>query len=260
MTKYQIITPNDLDKDGELKKGAGLEFDPNTGETSSLKQNQTDVSNRKNKNQSQNNKKKNKNSKENSTFLSTPKEQVNFVNENKKLIDLIPKNKVSNTNTNYTSGYSEYDDNEETPYLFISILLSFALTTLFIIFDYMVFLQFHMVDDYHFFYRFSRKYIPVLACNIFIIYGLSRYVEKLAIQILLLTLSCYLGIQVVSIAGNHSTFGDMLKTPGLIIMWAYCVIQMRFLPALFNVMVVLVYYYKDTLIFTQPSMSSSGLY
>ena len=141
-----------------------------------------------------------------------------------------------------------------------SFLLSFTLGSLYISLDYIVHHQYDFTD--RFLSRCVQNSLPVLFCLFFIFDRISRVKSHKWAQIAFLIAAICLGARVIHITTADHTFGSMLATPGLVVLWIFLVIELDLSLALISVVGVTIYYYIAQLldlISHDPSRVFKGL-
>jgi hypothetical protein len=134
-----------------------------------------------------------------------------------------------------------------TNYLVQGVVFTMPLFVLHLLMDALVYLQFGFESDFTFSYVIHTYPQIVLAIFLFV-YVSNRYSSTKLMQsvyVITATLaSCYL----IYFSVHVETFGAMKHTPGLVILWVYCAVQMDIIPLLSSLLVPVVYYFKDSVI------------
>lgn len=127
---------------------------------------------------------------------------------------------------------------------FMVTFATLSLTVIYFAFDYIVHSQYGFTNDFTFTY-FIQKY-PLIAVALWY-FTWQTYIRSNNYFIQLLHLvasgisSCYL----IQLTSSHSTFGDMLKTPGLVTIWVYTVSQMWLSLSVVSLFVPFLYYNRE---------------
>ncbi|KAJ3013488.1 hypothetical protein HKX48_005734 [Thoreauomyces humboldtii] len=164
-------------------------------------------------------------------------EQWRIVNET----GLLHKLKADATAANVRPGtISSFADDEP---VFVAIFLAIPLTMLHGLLEFMV----H--EQYAFTERFTashvlRRQVPLAPAIGLLAYATGRLKGHLAAQIAFLVASAAAGCALIAFTSNEPTFGEMLNTPGLAVLWILLVIQMRLSFAVPSLLVPLAYHFR----------------
>ncbi|KAI8851499.1 hypothetical protein BC829DRAFT_415231 [Chytridium lagenaria] len=161
------------------------------------------------------------------------------------------------TDVSYTASEAEDDDeansdpNAEPPVIPTAILLTVPLIILHQILDYAVHQQYSSLDEF----TLSRMLIrvPALSIALFLIICLTSGPRRKLIitQLVLAIASAVSGMMIVKYSEGMETFGRMLRTPGLAILWIYSVIQLRLDVAVGSLLVPLVFFFRESIFKSQ---------
>ncbi|KAJ3124172.1 hypothetical protein HK098_001346 [Nowakowskiella sp. JEL0407] len=125
------------------------------------------------------------------------------------------------------------------------ILISTPLSILHALFEYIVHIQYGFKEEYSMF-RLVRRSVPIF----FLLSALTWATNRIKVPYLMQTIFAIAGSAsgvylIKQTLESDKTFGSMMKTPGIAILWIYLVIQMKVLPAVICLVVPLLYYMKD---------------
>ncbi|KAI8912951.1 hypothetical protein DFJ77DRAFT_62328 [Powellomyces hirtus] len=129
-------------------------------------------------------------------------------------------------------------------YLFQAILLTIPLTTLHGFLEYVVHFQFGFLNEFTVAHVLTRQ-VPLAPALALFIYLTSRVKHMLVVQVAFLVLSVVCGCMLIYLSADEPAFGEMLRTPGLAVLWIYFVIQMRLGVAVVSLVATLLYYHRD---------------
>ena len=138
----------------------------------------------------------------------------------------------------------EPDLEEDIPPGPLAFLFALPLTVLHGGMDYLVHLQYDYGEHFTFKRVLSRQ-LPLFPVLIVFIYFTTKYKNLLVSQLLFTIASAAAGVGLVYYSTEDQTFGAMLKTPGLAVLWIYLVIQMRLPLACVSLLGTFLYYHKE---------------
>ncbi|KAJ3299744.1 hypothetical protein HDU76_006231 [Blyttiomyces sp. JEL0837] len=168
----------------------------------------------------------------------------------KPLVDISDKQKKKKRTVDNDKGDELSEDEDEEgedagePIFLESLLLSFSLTFLHAILEYVVHIQYDFKELYTVKYVAKRE-VPFFLALLLVIYITSRLRANLVTQIIFGVASAASGVALIHFSEGNETFGTMLQTPGLAVIWIYCVIQMKLGVAVGSLIIPLIFYFKD---------------
>ncbi|KAJ3036818.1 hypothetical protein HDV00_002371 [Rhizophlyctis rosea] len=173
--------------------------------------------------------------------LSNEEDQWRIINETGILHKVAENDSKTKRGNKKRSQPEEYED---IPPLFLSILFALPLTVLHGGLDYLVHVQYDYADHFNITRVLSRQ-LPLFPILITFIYFTSKYKFHWLAQSLFTVASAASGTYLVYVTKEDQTFGGMLKTPGLAILWIYSVIQMNLALAIVSLAGTFLYYHKE---------------
>ena len=133
-----------------------------------------------------------------------------------------------------------------------SLLISIPLVTLYASLDFIVHAQYDYVDD--FYPRILNRHAPLLPVMIIMIMITSSFQSSKFAQFAFAIVSCLCGCLLIHYSQDNGTFGSMLLTPGLAILWIYFIIQMNLTLAVVTLLGNILFYYRnDILLMLNPT-------
>ncbi|KND01891.1 uncharacterized protein SPPG_03677 [Spizellomyces punctatus DAOM BR117] len=135
---------------------------------------------------------------------------------------------------------------EEEPTVLVALLLTIPLTVLHGTLEYVVHLQYDFLQEFTWSRILSRQ-VPLAPVLALFIYITTRYKESRAAQAVFMLGSLASGCALIHLSQDDQTFGAMLKTPGLAILWIYFVIQAKLSYASISLLGCLLYYNRHWL-------------
>ncbi|KAJ3049636.1 hypothetical protein HK097_009386 [Rhizophlyctis rosea] len=138
---------------------------------------------------------------------------------------------------------SREPEDEDIPPGPLAFLFALPLTVLHGGMDYIVHLQYDYGEHFTFKRVLSRQ-LPLFPVLVLFIYFTTKYKNLLVSQLLFTIASAAAGVGLVYFSTEDQTFGAMLKTPGLAVLWIYLVIQMRLPLACLSLLGTFLYYHK----------------
>ncbi|KAI9101387.1 hypothetical protein DFS34DRAFT_614295 [Phlyctochytrium arcticum] len=127
------------------------------------------------------------------------------------------------------------------PPVLVALLLGIPLTLLHGTLDYIVHLQYDYAERFTM-QHILRRQLPMLPLLCFFIYVTSRVKDWRAVQAAFMVGSVGAGCRLIWVSQVDETFGAMLQTPGLAVMWIYFVIQMKLSYAVASLVGCFLYY------------------
>ncbi|KAJ3092854.1 hypothetical protein HK102_001679 [Quaeritorhiza haematococci] len=131
-------------------------------------------------------------------------------------------------------------------WLFQAILLAIPMTMLHGLLEYIIHMQYDYTDLFTA-NHVLKRYPGILAALVAYFYLTNRFRNKWVMQALHFAVGCASGCLLIHFSKEDETFGAMLKTPGLGVLWIYSVIEMKLTPAVVSLLVPLIYYFRDQL-------------
>ncbi|KAJ3294813.1 hypothetical protein HK104_003280 [Borealophlyctis nickersoniae] len=133
---------------------------------------------------------------------------------------------------------------DQEPPLLLAILMSIPLTVLHGGLDYVVHQQYDFLDQFTV-RRVLTRQLPLFPLLVAFIYFTTKYKRLWVAQGLFTIGSIAAGNYLVYLSTDDQTFGAMLKTPGLALLWIYFVIQMNLPLGCLSLLGTYAYYHKE---------------
>ncbi|KAJ1551011.1 hypothetical protein HK096_003663 [Nowakowskiella sp. JEL0078] len=125
------------------------------------------------------------------------------------------------------------------------VLISTPLALLHAVFEYVVYIQYGFKNEYSIF-RLFRRSLPIFCLLAALTWGTNKVKSLWLLSFIQVIASSLSGVYLIRLTlEGDKTFGTMLKTPGLAVLWIYLIIQMKLTPAALGIVAPLLYYLKD---------------
>ena len=127
-----------------------------------------------------------------------------------------------------------------------SILYTIPFTFLYFSLDYIIHVQYDLESHFNLNHICQRAFI--IPCLCFLIFYTMKFQENAICQVLYSIVAWTCGCYLIYLTEEDQTFGSMLVTPGLAIIWIYLIIQTRLSLALTSLMGATLFYYRESIL------------
>ena len=138
-------------------------------------------------------------------------------------------------------------EEEEEPHALIAAIMSVPMTLFYAMLDYVVHYQYDFLKEFTLTYVLTRhlRVLPTLAIFIYVTSRLRHYAVA---QWLFCICGALTGCFLIYVTTQDETYGSMLQTPGMAVIWIYLVIQMDMLPSLVSLLATALYYFREDIV------------
>jgi len=138
----------------------------------------------------------------------------------------------------------ENTENEEPPYFLQSLVFTIPFSLLYAWLYYLVYFQYNMLDEFKY-SELIQATLKIIPAFLVICYVVRRYKKYFVIHIILGIVGTVCATYTIHIIYIDERFGQLLKTPGLIVLCIYCVMEVNVVIAVLVLIPPFIYYWND---------------